>query len=44
MITHVLELFAACMMPGGSILYGATVAGLIIIALFASLIDGGYND
>lgn len=44
MITQVLELFAACMMPGGSMLYGATVAGLIIIALFASLIDGGYND
>ena len=44
MITQVLELFAACMMPGGSILYGATVAGMIIIALFASLIDGGYND
>lgn len=44
MIGKILELFAACMMPGGSLAYGATIAGLIIIALFASLIDGGYND
>lgn len=44
MIGQILDLFAACMMPGGSLAYGATIAGLIIIALFASLIDGGYND
>lgn len=44
MIAKILDLFAACMMPGGSLAYGATIAGLIIIALFASLIDGGYND
>lgn len=44
MIGEILDLFAACMMPGGSLAYGATIAGLIIIALFASLIDGGYND
>lgn len=44
MITKILDLFAACMMPGGSLAYGATIAGLLIIALFASLIDGGYND
>lgn len=44
MIHKLLDLFAACMMPGGSLEYGATIAGLIIIALFASLIDGGYND
>ena len=44
MITEILELFAACMMPGGSLVYGATIAALIIIALFLGLIDGGYND
>lgn len=44
MIGMILDLFAACMMPGGSLAYGATIAGLIIIALFASLIDGGYDD
>ena len=44
MIAKILDLFAACMMPGGSLAYGATIAGLLIIALFASLIDGGYND
>lgn len=44
MITEILELFAACMMPGGSLVYGATIAGLLIIALFVGLIDGGYND
>lgn len=44
MISKLLDLFAACMMPGGTLTYGATIAGLIIIALFASLIDGGYND
>lgn len=44
MIGKILDLFAACMMPGGSLAYGATIAGLVIIALFASLIDGGYND
>lgn len=44
MISKLLDLFAACMMPGGSLAYGATIAGLIIIALFVSLIDGGYND
>jgi len=44
MIGKILDLFAACMMPGGSLAYGATIAGLLIIALFLSLIDGGYND
>lgn len=44
MITMILDLFAACMMPGGSLAYGATIAGLMIIALFLGLIDGGYND
>ena len=44
MITKILDLFAACLMPGGAITYGATVAGLLIIALFLGLIDGGYND
>lgn len=44
MIAEILDLFAACLMPGGAITYGATVAGLLIIALFLSLIDGGYND
>lgn len=44
MITKILDLFAACMMPGGSLAYGATIAGLLIIALFLGLIDGGYND
>lgn len=44
MITKILDLFAACMMPGGSLAYGATIAGLLIIALFVGLIDGGYND
>lgn len=44
MIGKILDLFAACMMPGGSLAYGSTISGLIIIALFASLIDGGYND
>lgn len=44
MITKILDLFAACLMPGGSLAYGATIAGLLIIALFLGLIDGGYND
>lgn len=44
MIAKILDLFAACMMPGGSLAYGATIAGLLIIALFLGLIDGGYND
>lgn len=44
MIAKILDLFAACMMPGGSLAYGATIAGLLIIALFWGLIDGGYND
>lgn len=44
MIAEILDLFAACLMPGGAITYGATVAGLLIIALFLGLIDGGYND
>lgn len=44
MIEEILDLFAACLMPGGAITYGATVAGLLIIALFLGLIDGGYND
>lgn len=44
MITKILDLFAACFLPGGAITYGATIAGLIIIALFLGLIDGGYND
>lgn len=44
MIAKILDLFAACFMPGGVITYGATVAGLILIALFWGLIDGGYND
>lgn len=44
MIAEILDLFAACLMPGGAITYGATVAGLLIIALFLSLIDGGVND
>lgn len=44
MIDKILDLFAACMMPGGSLAYGATIAGLLIIALFLGLIDGGYND
>lgn len=44
MIDKILDLFAACMMPGGNLAFGATIAGLIIIALFASLIDGGYYD
>ena len=44
MIAKILDLFAACMMPGGSLVYGATIAGLLIIALFLGLIDGGYND
>ena len=44
MIGEILDLFAACLMPGGAITYGATVAGLLIIALFLGLIDGGYND
>ena len=44
MIGKILDLFAACMMPGGSLAYGATIAGLLIIALFLGLIDGGYND
>lgn len=44
MIAEILDLFAACLMPGGATTYGATVAGLLIIALFLGLIDGGYND
>lgn len=44
MITKILDLFAACLMPGGSLAYGATIAELLIIALFLGLIDGGYND
>lgn len=44
MIGKILDLFAACMMPGGSLAYGASIAGLLIIALFLGLIDGGYND
>ena len=44
MITKILDLFSACLMPGGSLVYGATIAGLLIIALFLGLIDGGYND
>ena len=44
MIAEILDLFAACLMPGGAITYGATVAGLLIIALFLGLLDGGYND
>lgn len=44
MITKILDLFAACMMPGGSLAFGATIAGLLTIALFLGLIDGGYND
>lgn len=44
MISQILDLFAACLMPGGSLAYGATIAGLLIIALFLGLIDGGYND
>lgn len=44
MISQILDLFAACLMPGGNLAYGATIAGLLIIALFLGLIDGGYND